>query len=611
MDKLPRDAAEARAIADDCISMWSTRDSRQDEDQRLWELSEDSYRKKYEDQISVPDNALHLDRFADEVSRAELTVSVAPEHEDDRPAAQRIEDACYWALDELKQRHVGQLHAPWGYEVGHFTGLRGWIVAECLANTGAAPGDAYPWRIRLLDPHNIYPDSDDGPIGLIVHRYVTTYETLRNYWGEAVVAKAFDETTRTTYGQVPRMHEPVTCYGYYSKTELAIAVDGGGWLKEPVAHGYSTIPLIIGISPGGAAYRRTQGEENTHQEYIGASLLRTLKGVVDSKHKIAMLMRRVLTKTGAPPLFAALSDPKATADDIATEPNEVTIGRPGDSVNPIVPPPISLQHATALLSMLTDAEGRAGLPPNIWGETGPTSGYDRLKAMGSSMANIMSRMEMLRWWYQGLLKCMLDQFARYGTQEITFLSTDRQTGLRTATGRLNPWEVQNAAVRLECKWGRLAHVDLNAMGNLAAQLTDRGLISHEYALGELLGVDNPTKVIKAALNDQFYKDPAMLRLRVLMEKMGDSMDPLGAQLATMLFHKEFQAFQLMVTQPPPPPPQPQGSAPLPGPGAQQPPLPNQGPPPQVLPPAAATGAGLPPNVPAVGPPQVGAGLQLA
>src|SRR5262249_46575054 len=247
----------------------------------------------------------------------------------DRPASQRLEDASYWAVDELQQRWTKRLRAGFRYEAAHFLGLRGWVVAECLLNADVR--DPFPWRIRLLDPLQIYPDTDDGAPGLVVPRYQTTYAALENYWGKAAAEKAFAtfasyESTTTGFPS-----QQITCYGFYTPTELAIAVEGGDWLKPPVEHGYGELPLVLGIGPG-APYRAVEQGDDQHTEYIGTSLLRTLKGVVDAKHRIAMLMRRVLTKTGAPPLFAALSDPNATADDIATEPNEVTIGRPGDGV---------------------------------------------------------------------------------------------------------------------------------------------------------------------------------------------------------------------------------------------------------------------------------------
>lgn len=593
-DKLPRDTAEARALADDCIQQWQARDDRMRADQTLWELHEQE-RKKFEEPIAVNDNAQQLDKFAQEVARADLQVSVAPTAEEDRPGAQDIEDACYWLLEELQQRHVSRLRSPFKYEVGMYTGLRGWIVASCLLNTN--PGDPFPWDVRLIDPIEVYPDTDDGSPCTVIHRYTTTYATLSAYWGKTTAEKAFSERAS---GGVRSGSEPVTCYGFYTATELAVLVDGAGWLKKPVAHGYGQIPLIIGIAPG-APYRSVDAMNTEHVEYLGASLLRTLKGVVDAKHKIAMIMRRVLSKTAAPPLFAALSDPQATVDDVATEPNEVTIGRPGDSVNPIVPPPVALQHATALLSMLQDAENRGGLPPSLWGENPGGSTTDRQKALGSGMSVLLARLEMLRYWYQGLLRLMLRQYAEHGQGEVAFLGLDRQSGIRTASGRLTPLDVQGVSARLECRFGRLQHVDLMQMGNLAALLTDRGLVSHEFALGELLGVDNPASVQTQALRDQFYKDPALLRMRVLFEKSQDPVDRLGAALARQMLVSEYQKFSIAAAGQP-------NAAPGPGPG--QPPIPGVGLPSGALPPALGVGAGMPNSAAPLGSPQIGAGLQF-
>lgn len=590
---IPRDTAEARALADDCINQWQARDDRMRADQYLWELHQKET-KKTEEPIAVNDNAQHLDKFAQEVARADLQVSVAPTAEADRGASQDVEDACYWMLDELQQRHVARLRSPFSYEVGFYTGLRGWVVASCLLNTD--PQDAYPWDIRLLDPITVYPNTDDGTPTLVVHRYTTTYAALEAYWGEQACKRAFDDSVeggRTGY-------EPATCYAFYTNCELGVLVDGGGWLKKPVAHEYGQLPIIIGVAPG-APYRAVEASESEHVEYVGPSLLRTLKGVVESKHKIAMILRRVLSKTAAPPLFAALSDPQATVDDVATEPNEVTIGRPGDSVNPIVPPPVALQHATALLSMLQDAENRGGMPPSLWGEGGGGTGVDRQKALGSGMSVLLARLEMLRYWYQAMLRLMLRQYAEHGVGAVAFLGVDRQSGIRTASGTLTPEGVQGVSARLECRFGRLQHVDLMQMGNLAALLTDRGLVSHEFALGELLGVDNPAAVQTQALRDQFYKDPMLLRMRVLFEKAQDPVDQIGAALAKKLLVSEWEKFNLAAAG------QPNAAA---GPGPGQPPLPGNGLPQGTLPALLGAGAGMPNGALPLGSPQAGGGLQL-
>lgn len=593
--KIDRKVGDALARAQSAITLWDARDTRMRAEQRAWQLEAQGPRRKLEEDIAVTDCATQVDKLADEVSRTDLLISCAAQTEQDRPAAQAVEDACYYWLDEVIQRHSRRNRGPFKWEVAHMAGLRGWVAATILLN----PHDpAFPWDVRLLDPLTVYPDRDDGEPELIVHRYQVTSRQLEAYWGASTVKAAL----RDHAWGVPRGlgDVPLTCHAFYTKTELAVAIEGAGWLKKPQAHEYGFNPLLLGIGPG-AWWRATDDSSgDEYQTYVGTGFLRTVIPNVTSKRQILMMLRRIFSKQAAPPTFASLTDPEATAEDVPTEPGEVAVGRPGDSINTVLPPPLSLQTATALLAALDDQQNRAGIGRALFGEGVPGSGYDRTQQIGTSLSVILARLETLRLWYQELLRCMLRLYAWFGGPDVQYLATDRATGFRTAFNRLSPVDVLNADHRLEVKFGSLSNLDKQQMGNLAAMLVQQGLVSHEYALSTLLQEPNPTAVMKQALRDQFYKDPALLRLAVLQEKAQDPADPFGAQLAQMIFLQEFQKFAIVQSQPPA----------QPGMGPNSPPLPGSGLPSQALPDELGMNAGMGPNGVALGPTQAGAGLQL-
>ncbi len=589
---IPVEPTDALALATAAIALWDQRDTRMRVEQEAYELTQNAA-KKYEEDINVPDAAINIEKFAEEVSRVDLQISCAPETEEDRGGAQRIEDAQYWWLREVETRHVACLHAQFQYEAAHFLALRGWLCAEVLH----APDDpGFPWNVRLIDPIEIYPDRDAGKPGVIVHRYHTSFAELKQYWGEEALDAALDYGLGSSTNYSLISEKTVTCYGFYSPTEMAVLLEGGGWLKFPVEHGYGRNPLVVAVAPG-APYHGTEQGDEAHISMKGPGLLRTILGVINDKRRIAMRVMRMLTRSAAPALIYRTNDQQADASDIETEPNSISVVGQADSVEPVVPPPVAFQYATGLLSMLQDAQGRGGVGPALFGEGQPGSGYDRTKQIGTSLSKVETYLQTLGFWYEAMLRLAMRQYAYLGGPDLQYVASDRSTGLRTAANRLSPYDVIGADTRLEVKFGNLQNVDLMQMGNLSAMLVDRGVVDPETALDKFLKLDNPQMIIKRSIKYQGMKDANILQLRVLYEMANDTEDPM-AHLWGMALEAKLQAF-IMGMQPQPPQMGMPGSPPLPGTGAPSAALPSE----------MAGGAGMPPGMVAMGPPQPGAGMQ--
>jgi hypothetical protein len=613
---LPAETDEARRLADDCISLWVDRDTRIDEERAAYALADPAL-KAYEERVSVNDVPILIDKFAEELSRVDMRIQVAPGTAEDRATAQKIEDVAYWWMREVERHHRDALHAPFDYEAAHYLAHAGWLVAECLPDTRPSAAD-FPWCVRLLDPRNVYPDREGGAPSVVVHRYEASEQELRDYWGEGRLAAAKEQPGPITGQRGPYLRGGAgpngvyrTCYTYYTATQTAVLLEGGGWLKRPTDHGYGRMPLVIAIAPGSPA-RRTPAGTMDHIPLVGPSLLRTMLGPIQDKMRIAARVMRMLTKTAAPAHFFASSDPDSTADDVDTSPNAITIGRQGDALTPVVPPPMAFQYAQQLMSMEQDQINRGFVSPALFGEGGPASGYDRVKALGTSLSKIELYLLTLAAWRESLLGLALEQFKYYGPPAITYVSKDRQTGAITAANQLTPFDLLGSDWRLLVKPGKMLNVDLNAMGMLSAQLVERGILSAEYCLDQFLDVDNPQAVLLAARRETFYKDPNNLKLAVLWDKLNDNMDPAGQQLAQVMFPVQWQLFlkaaeqaAQQAAQPLAPPPAP-GMPGMAGPAG--PPLPGSGIPSMAMPPGMGPGAGLPPGLMGLGPPQVGAGM---
>lgn len=626
---IPEDPQDAYRLAQNCVQLWQDRDDRIQEYRDAYALGKEPL-KAYEERIAVHDIPILVDKFAEELARCDLHISVAPGTAHDREPSQHIEDAAYWWLLEVQARHTAALHATFKYEAAHYLSGDGWLVAECLSD----PRDqsrGFPWLVRLLDPVTIYPDRTDGQPCCVVHRYELTEDELAEYWGDRyrVATRREELGPITGFGFGPTVHGGTaatyrTCYGFYSDTHTAVLLEGGDFLKPPTPHGYGASPLVIAVAPG-VPWRRYYQRAEDHVPLVGPSLIRATIDVVKDKARIAARTMRVLTKTAAPPHLFATSDPDATVEDVDVEPNAVTIGRQGDSLTPIVPPPVYFQYASNLMALEQDQINRGTVAPALFGEGVPGSGADRTKQLGTAFSKPELYLEQLSAWYAALLKLALRQFAYFGPPDMMFIARDRTTGLRTAANRLSPVEVIGADARLEVKFANMLSQDKQAMGMLAATLIDRGVISHEYALDDLLEVDNPTEVMRQARADNYYRQPENLALASTWDKAHDEMDPIGARLAQMQFPVLWQRF-VQGLQPAPPgqgtqqgamgggptgPPQGMlGGLPLGGPPGQgAPPLAGAGMPSAALPPGLGAGAGLPPGLMALGPPQPGAGIQ--
>jgi hypothetical protein len=618
--------AEASSLATDAASLWETgRDVRMREDQRAWEMQA---RRLHKRTTRVPSNdvATTIDKGVALASQADLIIEEIPGAEEDRDIAQRIENAERWAIDEFDARHRLSMRGPIKLEAASFALSRGWLTAVRLWN----PGDLqFPWRLKLVDPIQVYPDTTDGEPTLYAHRYTATYRQIESYWGKEVLREALDLVeSDDTWHRLG--NHPATCTALYTRTHMGILLEAGGgggtgtrgrgWLKKPVNHGYNFNPMLCCIGPG-AAYRdvaETGGQltgldETLSSEdftrYIGTSLVRTLRDVAHHKQDMLAMIRRMFELTAAPPLvYQALSREQDLSEfDQFGEPNSHITVQQGETINPLPPPAQALNSGTAILTALQDMANRAGFGPALYGLASQPggSGFDRQLALGTSLDVLDPYMDLLRSFWEGVLVGWKALFKRFGVAPVQFVATDPLTGLRSAANLLDPIEVLVADTRTRVKFGELGTQDMQARTMIAAQLLDRGIVDHEYVLSDILKVENPMAVMRRAKRDQALKDPMFLRLAAFYEKAQDPTDPMAPiaqQMVQMLMQQFAQEMAQAMMGPPPSVGQQPGMAP------SQPPLPNSGVPSAALPPELGLNAGLPPGLAQMGAPQAGAGM---
>ena len=245
--QLPKDAGQAATWAETARNLWRDRDQRFDEEECAWALEQPPL-EATEQSFQLATAATQVNKPSRMMSGVDLLLEVAPETEDSRPAAQRIEDFGRWAWDEACTRHTAATGHQLLRSINHYINLRGWFTYTLMLNV-ADP--SFPFKTQLLDSRQVYPDTLNGEPCATFHRYRSTVRELLYQFPTKWVVDALglgdpaNAALDTT---------PVDCIGCYTPYETAFLVNGQ-WLKPPEAHDYGFSPLVRVYregTPGGA-----------------------------------------------------------------------------------------------------------------------------------------------------------------------------------------------------------------------------------------------------------------------------------------------------------------------------------------------------------------------
>ncbi len=608
---IPRNPADAQALASAAEALYTRRVQRQNADEDAWRLLRPILNQRQRDAgdeaLILTDCAIQADAAIQIMAEVKLLLKVAANPGMPQDAAQRQEDMWRWWMDEVELRQARGLQ---GY-LRHNTSWSGTVLGAYAGRLLLSSDPGFPWDFTLLDPRCLFPDTYDGPPNCIVHKYAASPHELERYFGKAAV----DRVKSQGFGSTP---DTVTCTAFYSDTEMGILV-GNEWLKPLVEHRYGFNPIIYvpvggapfrgprpngsGVTPSGLVdYEGRQissgrGGPDAWDQYTSVSFLRAIRPVVEDMQKIALMQRRLLEKQADPVVGLLKQNLDLTAAEVPRDPGQAWTGQPGDAYIQHTPDPSAIAHAMQMRTLGQASIGAAGLNPQLLGGGDARAGFDRflLSAAGLRPLKPYLRAQGLFWTL--VARAMFKLFVQFWPPEqpIQMLAPNRETGAITFNP-ITPQDVLGADTSMTVEFGKPGDLDKVAMGNLAMGLKREGLGSPRYLLSELMEVDNPIAVLQEQEDYEVDNQPQIKIIRVLTRKAAEAEqagDQQSYAMYSMLLAKSWEQFTIMV-QPQPPP---------------QPPMPGMGQPSGTLPDEMGPNAGLPPNTPALAPEQVGAAPQ--
>jgi hypothetical protein len=596
--RLRKDAAEAEEEAERARSMWANRDRRMAQDEDAYLLRHASP-KPGETRQLLNDCAVQVDAADDLMATVDMAISVSTDEQAIKIQAQDVEDLLrsIWYRFNLDWAQVAQMPLMWS--LVHSLNLYGWLCPRTMLYP---KNKAFPYSFELLDPRRVYPDRPMGKPDIIYYFTEETPRRLCALFGRTKVRDILGPESLDS-------PDPIAVIHYHTDYETAISC-GGQWLKKPTLHKYSRNPVQIymasgqtfrGTPPGGEDLTVAYDREDWDAQ-VGTSFIQTIRPVVEDAQKLATLRADLLARTVAPTRVAKLRRtklgkfPSRAGDTLRLEPDE--------SYEEHAPPPQALQFAIQMAQERNFQVQQAGINAALLGSGEVSAGYDRFLLSSAGARRLRPRLEAFRLALISLFEHVLHLYSRYGGPPLRFKSTSPDTGAQSVVKRLKPGDVQVADMLIDVQFGEIGVPDLAQRMTTAAMGVREGLISQEYALTEILRVQNPTKVQSQTRKDQVWKVPQVVEMMALWETAQD--DTLGPlQMAAREALPASMARLLELAKPPQPPgPGPRAAPPggmPPGmpPGFQGPPLPGGGlpsVPTDVLPPALA-GAPPGPNMP--------------
>jgi hypothetical protein len=605
---LPKDADEAHSLAEDARGLWKNRDIRMQRDQWAYELRR-SPAQKGEVRESIADAAVQMEAADDLMSSVDMQLNIATDDQLDEDIAQQAEDLGRHIWEEWRKRYARQGRPPLIVDFCHTLNQYGWLCPRLLLN----PHDTrFPWTMELLDPRRIYLDKPDGTPDVIVYYTQLAPRQIARQFGVRTLHKVLpDAEVDDTI--------PVDVIQYHTDHEMAVSINSE-WLKPPTEHEYHRNPVFV-LMAGGTTFRGPLPSGDLRQPdaqtfdvedwdaRVGTSFIQSMIPVLEDGQKIADLRAELLAQTARPPTVDKLR---------TTELNKPISGAgawarltPDEGHEQHPPPAQGLQYVIQLSQERANAIAMLGLNPAILGGGEAQASFDRFLLSAAGARTLRKRMDTLEMAIALLIEAALDFYAEYGGPPVRYVTTDRATGGRKLVQKLRPEHLRAAQLHVTCRFGEIGVPDLQGRMTVAGMGVREGLISQNYALSEILRVQNPAQVMAEASRDQCWKIPQFVQMMALAEMAKNPVNPIAGAIAMELLPASAARLAELAKPPQPPGPAPGGPPPGGPPGlpAQQPPLPGSqmpstpqiGVPPQIQPPpvgnpAAGPNGPLPPGM---------------
>lgn len=355
---------------------WEKRQTRFRDDQRLYELQREQF-KRSDDLIILSDPKILVKKVARLLARHApiIEVDTAP-GVSDKSLAQRHENFLYAFDQALNYRWMEGLHNPMRYDQAFNLVLRGWITERLMFYPDGYEdmdnGDyAALWRHDIIDPSLVFPVEGGGKIRKVVHSYSTTVGEL--------------EHEPLLYGKsLPRFvaekddYMDVMCHAVYWEDQheswwhgviiengtqsLQQTLGTGEWLKKPMEIGYN--PWVI-LTANGVSYRSTEWDFTEYPKQIGTGLLDESADTIRYMSKMATKLSELLSLEANPPLTAYIDDSGQPKLEFLPGSRNYLTPRDKMEMHKVGP---QAGDYKLLWDILSQRLGRATLPPAFFAE---------------------------------------------------------------------------------------------------------------------------------------------------------------------------------------------------------------------------------------------------
>ena len=496
---IPPDVQTIEHRAHRIKDFWRERDIRMDEDYELYSMVE-ARRKRDEEGEKIVRNIINtlVEKSSNMVGAQTPVISVEAARLDQREPAQRVENLLRHAWEQWNYKWMLNLHTPMRRDAAHFLILRGWLAARVAYNPYHEP-DEVPVDLTFADPRYVYPcRGGNGKLRYVVHTYPSTIGEVLDEWPES--AEFFHSEDDDQECEVT---------AYYDDWWHSVLVDGFV-VKEPTEHGYGFVPWVFGMG-NGAPIRSTEGKAPKWTSEAGVSLFHSIKHPYRQQNRVLSQIATEVARASNPPTVYFYNRENDEMAHIDLSPGSTSYLMNDERFQFVETTP-NPNNVGPLLSALSEDIEKGGLPEVLWGgdQAGSTSGFAIALLSGAARDSLYGVISALQFSYEMINRYALMLIRDHHPDPVGVIVRDRHGNFR-GSETVYPEEIAAIGVNNRVKFRDVAPQDKFQQIQAAIALTDKNLVSMEYARDELIGVDDPEEENQRVLNEMIYRDDEILK----------------------------------------------------------------------------------------------------
>jgi hypothetical protein len=487
-------------------AFWRERNLRQEQDQDLYDLV---WRSAPPGEVLfyTNDPAAYVRKLTGLMARKKYRIDVPARGRSQ--TAQRIENACRHWDAVMSREHVKGLRPPmqWARCLSLF--LRGWIAERTMLD----PDSEHLVSDVLFDPYTVYPRLTGNGLQHVTHAYEATIDELRETFPEAAKRwKGMDGD------------KVVRCVAYYGNREpyYHAIVAEGGWVKRPAALGYWPWQISIAesrISPHAVGMAR----DYLRSGAIGTGILQTIRGMIANVETLLTSLGNAAAKQENPPLI--VQPPDGQVYQVELKPgtqNTIPVGSKVDIVD------VGAKIATLLplLQTFQDRIDKGSIPASLFGMGGSgDSGFLRALEIGAANDILMGYVDCLALHQVRRFETFLDLYGRFADKPFEYVSKGAKGLARGQRGwgeQMTARDIEQNGTFVEVTYEDISPQDRVALGQLAAMLNEKRLVSRKKAQEKYLGEDDPEQEQQQILAEEIYGNPEAVKVmtRAALKRLG-------------------------------------------------------------------------------------------